>query len=184
MKSRDKFEKISSYGVFFVLIAMLVLFSFIAPHFFELNNFFNVSRQICTLGIVAVGMTIVMITGGIDLSVGYQISVINVTCAWLMVHLNVNPVIAALIGITIGVGIGFINGLIIVKSGVAPLIVTLAVLNTLNGISYIISKGLPIFGFPKSFTLVGQGNIGGIPISLIIMAVIFILGGIYSIRYT
>ena len=63
MNRKLNMEKISGYGVFFVLIGMLVLFSFIAPHFLEVNNFFNVSRQICTLGIVSVGMTIVMITG-------------------------------------------------------------------------------------------------------------------------
>ena len=77
MNRKLNMEKISGYGVFFVLVGMLVLFSFIAPHFLEVNNFFNVSRQICTLGIVSVGMTVVMITGGIDLSVGYQISLIN-----------------------------------------------------------------------------------------------------------
>lgn len=182
MKSNNKtkinMDAISSYGVFIVLILMVILFSFTAPHFFELNNFFNVARQICTLGIGAVGMTVVMITGGIDLSVGYQISLVNVTCAWLMVNLNMNPALAILCGIVLGTAIGFINGVIIVKSGVAPLIVTLAIMNTLNGISYIISKGVPIFGFPKSFSILGQGSIGGIPISLLIMTVIFILGAI------
>lgn len=178
MNKKMSMEKISSYGVFFVLIGMLVLFSFIAPHFLEVNNFFNVSRQICALGIVSVGMTIVMITGGIDLSVGYQISVINVTCAWLMVNANIGTIPAILIGILIGTGIGLLNGIIIVKSEVAPLIVTLAIMNTLNGISYIISKGIPIFGFPKTFSILGQGNLFGIPISLIVMVIIFILGAV------
>ena len=158
MNRKLNMEKISGYGVFFVLVGMLVLFSFIAPHFLEVNNFFNVSRQICTLGIVSVGMTVVMITGGIDLSVGYQISLINVTCAWLMVNAGVGTVPAILIGLLMGTGIGLLNGIIIVKSGVAPLIVTLAIMNTLNGISYIISKGIPIFGFPKNFSVFGQGN--------------------------
>ena len=178
MNRKLNMEKISGYGVFFVLVGMLVLFSFIAPHFLEVNNFFNVSRQICTLGIVSVGMTVVMITGGIDLSVGYQISLINVTCAWLMVNAGVGTVPAILIGLLMGTGIGLLNGIIIVKSGVAPLIVTLAIMNTLNGISYIISKGIPIFGFPKNFSVFGQGNFLGIPISLIIMVVVFVLGAI------
>lgn len=177
MNRKLNMEKISGYGVFFVLIGMLVLFSFIAPHFLEVNNFFNVSRQICTLGIVSVGMTIVMITGGIDLSVGYQISLINVTCAWLMVNAGVGTVPAILTGLLMGTGIGLLNGIIIVKSGVAPLIVTLAIMNTLNGISYIISK-IPIFGFPKNFSVFGQGNFLGMPISLIIMVLVFILGAV------
>lgn len=167
-----------SYGVFIVLIVMLIMFSIIAPHFLDINNFFNVARQICTLGIGAVGMTPVMITGGIDLSVGYQISLVNVTCAWLMVNLGMSPVLAVICGLVLGTAIGFMNGVIIVKSGVAPLIVTLAVMNSLNGISYIISKGVPIFGFPKSFSVLGQGSIGGVPISLIIMVIVFILGAV------
>lgn len=177
-KVKINMDVIGSYGVFIVLIIMLIMFSMIAPHFFELSNFFNVARQICTLGIGAVGMTVVMITGGIDLSVGYQISLVNVSCAWLMVNLNMHPVLAVICGIAIGTAIGFLNGIIIVKSGVAPMIVTLAVMNSLNGVSYIISKGVPIFGFPESFSVLGQGNLGGVPITLIIMTIIFILGGI------
>ena len=83
---RHKFgKKLGGYGIFLVFVAMFILFSFIAPNFLQLNNIFNVARQVCTLGICAVGMTIIMITGGIDLSLGYQISLTNVVCAWLMV---------------------------------------------------------------------------------------------------
>jgi ribose/xylose/arabinose/galactoside ABC-type transport system permease subunit len=121
-------------------------------------------------------MSIIMIAGGIDLSVGYQISLVNVVCAQFLVQ-HMNPVSAVFIVICMGTVIGFINGYIVVKTGVAPLIVTLAVLNILNGLSFLISKGLPIFGFPKSFSVLGQGTIQSVPISLIIMVVIFLLGG-------
>lgn len=163
------------YGVFFVLVGMFILFCFIAPNFLQWKNIFNVARQIATLGIMSVGMTIVMITGGIDLSVGYQVSLVNVVCAWLMVN-GTPPVLAILIVIVMGTAIGFINGFIVVKTGVAPLIVTLAVLNILNGLSYIITRGIPIFGFPKGFSILGQGSIGSIPVSLFILIAIFIIG--------
>ena len=169
---------IGNYAIFIVLVAILIIFSIFAPHFLELNNFFNVSRQIATLGIGAVALAPVLITGGIDLSIGYQISLVNVSIAWLMVYGKVNPVLAILCGILLGTAMGFINGAIIVKSGVAPMIVTLAIMNTLNGVSYIISKGIPIFGFPSSFSILGQGKIGGVPVSLIIMAIIFVFGAI------
>lgn len=176
---RHKFgKKLGGYGIFLVFVAMFILFSFIAPNFLQLNNIFNVARQVCTLGICAVGMTIIMITGGIDLSLGYQISLTNVVCAWLMVTGGLNPVAAVIIAILMNTGIGIMNGLIIVKSHVAPLIVTLAVLNILNGLSFMVSKGLPIFGFPASFAVAGQGSIGGFPISLIVMIAIFVVGAV------
>ncbi len=172
-------NKLGDYGIFLVLIGLLVFFSLAAPNFLQLSNFFNVARQICTLGIVCIGMTIVMITGGIDLTVGYHISLANVLCAWLMVKGGVHPVLAVCIILVLGLVIGLINGIVIVKTGVAPLIVTLALLNVLRGISYTISNGLPIFGFPRTFSILGQGTVlGRVPISLLIMLGIFIVGGI------
>ena len=178
LKAKKTGKKLGEYGIFLVLIAMFILFSFIAPNFFDINNIFNVARQVCTLGICAVGMTIVLITGGIDLSLGFQISLANVVCAWLMVNGGLNPILAVVITILMTTGIGILNGIIIVKSHVAPLIVTLAMLNILNGLSFMVSKGLPIFGFDKSFSVPGQGSIAGIPISLLIMIAIFIVGAI------
>ena len=178
MKNKSVSALISRYGVLGVFIVMFVLFCFIAPNFFKFNNIFNVSRQISTLCICAVGMSMVMICGGIDLSVGYQISLVNVCCAAMMAKMGINPVIAVVVGHIDGLpSSAFINGVIIVKSGVMPLIVTLAVLNVLNGISFMVSRGLPIFGFPKSFSVIGQGELfGEIPVSLVIMTVILLLG--------
>ncbi len=177
-KTKKFGKKLGGYGIFLVFIAMFILFSFIAPNFLQLNNIFNVARQVCTLGICTVGMTIIMITGGIDLSLGYQISLTNVVCAWLMVTGGLDPILAVIIAMLMNMAIGIMNGIIIVKSHVAPLIVTLAVLNILNGLSYMVSKGLPIFGFPASFAVAGQGSIGGFPISLIVMIAIFVVGAI------
>lgn len=175
--------KIADYGIFLVLIGMLVFFSIMAPNFFRVNNFFNVARQICTLGIVCVGMSIVMISGGIDLTVGYHISLANVLCAWLMVKGGVNPALAICIILVLGTLIGMVNGVIIVKTGVAPLIVTLALLNVLRGISFTISNGLPIFGFPKTFSILGQGTVfNTVPISLLIMLAVFIIGGVILMK--
>ncbi len=171
-------KKGSEFGVFFVLLGIIILFSFIAPNFMQFSNFSNVARQIATLGIVSAGMSIVMITGGIDLSVGYQISLINVVCAWLMVELNLSPVFAVVLVLALGTLIGLINGIIVVKTGVVPLIVTLAVLNMLRGISFTVSQGLPIFGFSKGFSFLGQGTVFNIPFSLIVMVTIFVLVGI------
>lgn len=177
MKKHNFASIFSKYGVLMVLIVMFVMFSLFAPNFLRVRNLLNVSRQICTLGICSVGMTIVLIAGGIDLSLGYQLSVINVLCAFLMVKMGLSPVVSVLICLALGVVIGAANGIIIVKSGVHPMIVTLAISQALNGVSYLFSKGIPIYGFPEGFSVLGQGNLFGVvPISLVIMAVIFIIG--------
>lgn len=177
MKKRSLSATFNKYGVLLVLILMFIMFSFLAPNFIRIKNLFNVSRQICTLGICSVGMTIVLIAGGIDLSQGYQLSVINVLCAFLMVKHNVSPVLAVLICLICGIAIGAVNGVIIVKSGVHPMIVTLAISQILNGVSYLFSNGIPIYGFPKGFAILGQGTFGGvIPISFVIMLIFILIG--------
>jgi ribose/xylose/arabinose/galactoside ABC-type transport system permease subunit len=179
MRNEGSKFKLGDYGLIIVLVAMLVFFTIFAPNFLQFSNFFNVSRQIAVLGIVSVGMTIVLISGGIDLSLGYHISLANVLCAWLMVKGGVPPLYAALIILGMGVFLGLLNGFIIVKTGVAPLIVTLAMLNILNGVSFTISKGVPIFGFSSSFRWLGQGNLfKTVPYSLLIMLAVFIIGAI------
>lgn len=167
---------ISKYGVLMVFIVMFIVFSFIAPNFTKVKNLLNVSRQINTLGICAVGMTLLLIAGSIDLSLGFQLSLINVFCAFLMAKKGMPMVPAILLSLVLGVVIGLINGIIIVKSGVHPMIVTLGVSQVLNGISYLFSNGIPIYGFPESFSKLGQGSIGIIPISLIIMILIMLIG--------
>lgn len=159
-----------------VFILMFIVFSFTAPNFTNVKNLLNVSRQINTLGICSVGMTLLLIAGSIDLSQGYQLSLINVLCAFLMAKQGVPMVLAICISLLVGVLIGFINGVIIVKSGVHPMIITLGVSQALNGISFLFSNGIPIYGFPENFSILGQGSIGPIPISLIIMVIIMIVG--------
>ena len=177
MKNKKSVSQIiSKYGVLMVFILMFIVFSFMAPNFTNVRNLLNVSRQINTLGICSVGMTLLLIAGSIDLSQGYQLSLINVFCAFLMVEQGIPMVLAILLSLVLGAIIGFINGIIIVKSGVHPMIVTLGVSQALNGISYLFSNGIPIYGFPEGFNLLGQGTLGVIPISLIIMVIIMIIG--------
>lgn len=180
MKKLFKMEEI---GILLVLLGIIVVFSLLSPRFLTVSNFFNISRQIATLGVTAIGFTFVLISGGIDLSVGFQISLINVITAHLMVHMGVHWGVAILIAVAIGSFIGFINGLIITKTGVLPLIVTLGMMIILNGLSFIISGGLPIFGFPPDFAFLGQGNLLGVPVSLIIM-IIAVIAGIFLLNKT
>lgn len=164
------------YGIFVVLLLLIVFFSMTSKAFLVPSNLFNVARQISMLGIAAVGMAFVLLLGGIDLSIGSQITLVNIVAAWLMVKADVNPVLASFIALTMSTSIGFVNGWIIANIKMPPLIVTLSTMTIIEGIAYIICNGIPIFGFPSSFAVLGQGYVGPIPIPVIIMIVIFGIG--------
>lgn len=170
-------------GILLVLIALIVTFSILSPQFLTMANGFNIVRQIATLGICAVGFTFVLITAGIDLSLGYQISVSVVVCGFLMAKLGVPWGLAILLTITLGICIGFVNGFIIATTGVAPLIITLSMMMVLNGVSYLISGGLPIIGFPDVFSVIGQGSVVGIPVALFLLLAVWVLG-VFILNYT
>ncbi|MBO1901057.1 ABC transporter permease [Leucobacter weissii] len=168
--------RIHGLGIVLVLVLLIAGFSILSPNFLDANNLFNILRQVTTLGIVAVGFAFVLLTGGIDLSVGYQISLYVVVCGILMSQFEVPWPLAIVLVLVLGVIIGLINGLIITLTGVAPLIVTLSMMTILNGVSYLLSKGLPISGFPSGFSVLGQGAVVGIPISVIVLVVIWAIG--------
>ncbi|MCG8479753.1 MAG: ABC transporter permease [Spirochaetales bacterium] len=167
---------IQELGIIIVLVLLSIVFSILSPQFLQINNMFNIVKQVATLGMVSVGFTYVLISGGIDLSVGYQISLINVVCALLMMDAGVSWPVACAVGVVLGVLIGIVNGLIIAGTGVASLIVTLAMMIILRGTSYLISRGLPIFGFPRAFSVLGQGTAGPFPIPFIFLVVAVLIG--------
>ena len=148
-------------GIVLVLVLLVVAFSVLTPHFLTVSNLFNIAKQVATLGIIAVGFTFVLITAGIDLAVGYQVSLSVVVCGFLMVNLHVAWLLAILLTLLLGTAVGLANGLIIAHTGVAPLIITLSMMMVLNGVSYLISEGLPIIGFPKDFSALSAGVVPG-----------------------
>jgi ribose transport system permease protein len=180
--------RVKNLGILVVLVALLIGFSVLAPNFLTTSNLFDIVKQIATLGICAVGFSLVLITGGIDLSLGYQISVNSVVAAMLMTQYDVPWPLAILMVLVLGTCIGLVNGLIITWTGVAPLIVTLSMMTILNGVSYLLSDGLPIFGFPEAFSIIGQGRFLSIPVALFVLvaawaAGLFILNRLYFGRY-
>lgn len=168
--------RVKDFGIVLVLVVLVIAFSVMAPSFLDPSNLFNIGRQIATLGICAVGFAFVLITGGIDLSVGYQISLYVVVCGMLMAESGLPWYLAVLVVLVLGTCIGILNGLIITLTGVAPLIVTLSMMTVLNGVSYLLSKGLPIFGFPADFAILGQGAVLGIPVSLFVLIAVWVVG--------
>ena len=166
----------SRFGIYIVLLALIVFFTIASESFFVSSNLLNVARQVSMLGIASVGFAFVLLLGGIDLSIGSVITLVNIVTAWLMVNAGWNPVLAAVSSLLIAAAIGFANGWIISNLQMPPIIVTLAQMIIIEGVAYLICKGLPIYGFTKSFSVIGQGYVGPIPIPVIIMVIIMGLG--------
>lgn len=174
----ERLKYLRQYGISTVLIVLVIFFSITTSAFLRTENLLNVTRQVAMLGISAVGMSFVILTAGIDLSVGSLMSLTNIVCAKLMVEAGVHPVLAVFITLLMACVIGMVNGAIINLINIPPLITTLAMMTTLRGISYVLCSGYPIWGFPEKFRILGQGYVGIIPIPVIILIFIFILGWI------
>ncbi|OQY34497.1 MAG: ribose ABC transporter permease [Spirochaetaceae bacterium 4572_59] len=169
---------LKTFGIVIVLVVLVIFFGLSTDTFFKVGNLFNVARQVSLLGIVAVGMTFVMLTGGIDLSVGSILAVVGVSVAKMMVVYGVHPVAAVTAGMLIGTALGFLNGYLVVKIDIPPLIATLGMMTIARGMSFIITSGLPIYNLPDGFQFLGQGYIGVIPFPVIVMALVFFLGSV------
>ncbi|WRS30122.1 ABC transporter permease [Actinomycetaceae bacterium MB13-C1-2] len=163
------------YGIVAALVVLIVFFSVAAPSFLTVGNVLNILRQVSIVGICAVGMTFVILTGGIDLSVGSIVGVSAVVGAFLMA--SGTPVwLAILVVLGVGALAGALNGFLISEVDIAPIIATLGVMTALRGIAYIITGGLPIYGLPESFSLLGQGYFLGIPVPVFFLVAAFALG--------
>lgn len=172
------FNIIKTYGIIVVFIIILVIFSLASPVFFTVSNILNVVRQVSVNGIIAVGMTLVIVSGGLDLSVGAQVTFFNVFTAYLMVEQSIPAVLAVMIGILLCVLNGLIIGVSVTKFHIPPMIASLAMMTIMKGLAFIISEGQPISGLPKNFNIIGQGYVFGIPIPAICFISIVILGAI------
>ena len=172
----------SKYAIYFVLVFEIIFFSFASEYFLSATNFVNVLRQVSIVGIMAVGMTFVILTGGVDLSVGGVTACVGVICAKLMVS-GWNPLLAVLISLGFTALVGCVNAFFSHEFRLNPMIVTLATLQILKGISYIVTGAIPVYGFTEEFKVIGQGHIGQIPIPIIIMLVLYVVAYIV-LKYT
>ena len=178
-----RFKRSQESRVLLGLVLLLVLFSFATPHFLDQRNLFNVARQVTMLSIVAFGMTVVLLAGGIDLSVGSVMAVTGVMVAALMKRYEVAIPLAIFLSISAGLGIGLINGLVTNYLGIPAFIATLAMMTIARGLVLLYTKATPIYDFPKAFDFLGQGYVGPVPFPVILLLVIF--GLMYlMLRYT
>ena len=166
---------IPQVGMILAFLVMVIVFSFFSPVFFTFDNFVNIANQTAIASVLAFGMTMVMLCGGIDLSVGALVSLCGVVCALLLAKgLSILP--AIVITALIGVGFGFVNGFISVKWSIQPFLVTLGAMSVARGLSLIISGGRTVYINEKFFlTLTARGSLGPIPMLFIWTLVFFLL---------
>lgn len=161
-------------GPVLALLILAVIVTILNPSFIQPSNLLNLLRQVSINALIAFGMTFVIITGGIDLSVGSILGLVGALTAGLMVQ-GVPAIIAIIGGVLFGGILGMINGLVITKGNVAPFIATLASMTIYRGLTLVYTNGNPITGFGDSyaFQFLGRGYLLGIPFPVVIMLVVF-----------
>lgn len=167
---------IKSKAIWFVLAFLFIGFTIANPRFISTKNLFTIARQVSMYGIAAVGMTFVILIAGIDLSAGSVITLVNIVCAYLMVKAGFGMVTAVILSVLMATLIGVLNGFFVSTIGIPAIIATFASQIIFEGAAYLISGGIPIYGFDERFKVIGQGFIGPVPVPVIIMIICFGIG--------
>jgi ribose transport system permease protein len=170
-------------GVLLAFIILCVFLSVATDNFLTTENILVVLRQAVWVGIIAIGMTYVISTSGIDLSVGSIVGFCGLVTA-VLIKGGMNIYLALLIAVAVGTMFGFINGLIIAKVKVNPFIATMAMMSILRGLIYVYTQGIPIYGlsFPE-FQFLAQGYVGGIPFPIVLLVVLLAIFW-YILKFT
>jgi len=165
-------------GLLLVLLVFGTFLSFRSPYFLTVKNIMNVFRQVSVYGIISCGMAFVIITAGIDLSVGSVTGISGATVAKLVTEGIMPYGMAIIVCLVMGIMIGSLNGYLISYTGIPPFVMTLGTMISLRGLCYIICDGKPIGNLPEFMTTLGMGFIWKIPTPILLMISVFIISGI------
>ncbi len=175
-----KMVKAREFSVFCTLVLLFIIMSFASPYFFGTENIFNVLRNMSTVAVISVGVTMVIITGGIDLSVGSILAVSSMLMARLMWQ-GLSPALSFIAGILCGLSFGLLNGLIITKIKVNPFITTMGMMSIARGLTYYLAtgvKGAVAANIPVKdpvLNFLGSGYVWVIPMPVIVMLVLVLI---------
>jgi ribose transport system permease protein len=171
---RNLFQKLlhrRESGIFIALVVLIILISSFQPKFISRDNLFLVSRQIALTAIIALGVLFVILTGGIDLSVGSTVGLSGFICG-LGMAAGFHPLLAVVVGLLTGAAVGAVNGAIVAYVGVTPFIVTLGMLGAAHGVILIIKQGESIRNISEAFIAFGNGSAFGISVPVLILIAI------------
>ena len=173
------------YGIFLVFIAMLIVASILSPAFLSPTNLINVVRQMSVVGLIALGVTGVIVSAGIDLSSGSVVGLSAVVAASLAqlpdypaAHyrgLNLPVFVAVLAACAVGALVGLLNGGLVAKTKIPPFIATLGTLTTIRGLAYLYTSGRPVSDLTDDYNFIGQGDFLGIPVPILILVIMAIV---------
>ena len=166
------------YGIFIAFLLICILLTIATPNFLTLQNIVMVLRQISINGILAIGVTFVIISGGIDLSLGSVVALSGVAAASFAHPGTYGLFVPLLVGLLIGVTIGTVNGLIITKGKVAAFIVTLGMMTIARGLALVVSDGRPVSNLSDSFNFIGGGEFLNIPIPILLFGVVILIASV------
>ncbi|MEC0297196.1 MULTISPECIES: ABC transporter permease [Peribacillus] len=164
------------FGPLLALVLLFIVITVLNPSFMEPNNILNLLRQTSINALIAFGMTFIILTGGIDLSVGSILALSSALMAGMMVS-GLDPILAILVGILLGAIMGVINGILVSKGKMAPFIVTLATMTIFRGLTLVYTDGKPITGIGDSvmFQMLGRGYFLGVPVPAVVMIIAFMI---------
>lgn len=175
-------EFMRTAGTVIALVLMCILLSILSPHFMTISNILNIALQSSINAILALGIMFVIITSGIDLSIG-SILALSSVCMGLGIKGGYGFFASLLIGIIIGTICGLVNGFLITKLNIAPFIVTLGMMSVARGLALVITKGYPLSGMPEALRALGRGTMLGIPVPVIITIIMMAIS-ILLLNYT
>jgi len=162
-------RKLQKLLPFFTLILLAVALTIATPKFLTQLNLTSLARQTAVINIMSLGMTLVIISGGIDLSVGSTLAISGLF-GTMAIKAGLPIPLGILVGILSGLGCGLLNGIMISQLKISPFIITLGTLEAYRGLALVISKGLPVHSLPDAFSYLGDGNLLGVPFSLWVLA--------------
>ena len=174
MKNKNIIQYLQDYGSFIALIFLVIVIGAISPDFRTVNNFLSLLRQSAINGLIAFGMTCVILTGGIDLSVGSVLALTSIVSAHT-IKIGLPAPLSMLIALIFGIILGTVSGLMVTKSRLQPFIATLITMTGYRGLTMILSEGKPISRLGNNLLLnqIGKGSFLGIPIPVWILIIFF-----------
>ena len=173
-RKRNLINKVNVYRSVLILAIICIVASFLSSSFLSVNNFFNVIKQITVAGIVGCGMTFVILTGGIDLSVGSIVGLAGAVGAGVLSTTD-NVALALTVTLAIGLLCGLANGFLVAQWEIPPFIATLGTMTLLRGCVLVYTKGAPIPVKNDAFKFIGKGDVLGIPLPIIILLALFLV---------
>lgn len=179
-RAYDLYRKVP--GPLLGLIVIMAVFTYLSPYFFTVRNLRDIFSQTSEIGIMAVGSALVIITGGIDLSVGAVLAVSLMVTAWLFKDHSIPFWIALLAGLGVGAFVGFVNGVLITYARIQAFVATLATMSACSGIALFITNGSPITGFPEYYTALTSTVVFGVPLETIMLIGVYLIAA-FCLRY-